>query len=65
MKRYVKELAADRVRDIRGCIQYCKKNGSGELNFYDMQLERIAEILIQCEYGYISDYEACRLILEA
>lgn len=65
IKRYVIELAADRKRDLRGCIQFAAAHDLQEnIEFCTKEIERINTILNQCKYGYISDYEAVRQLIK-
>lgn len=65
MKRYVMELAAERKRDLKGCIQFAAQHDLQEnIEFCTEEIERIDTILNQCKYGYISDYEAVRQLVK-
>lgn len=65
MKRYVMELAADRKRDLKGCILFAAQHDNQEAaEAANEEIERINTILQQCKYGYISDYEAVRQLVK-
>ena len=71
MKRYVREVANDCLRDLDRLERYV----FGELNFspeaaaeihqqYEEKRERIRSLVEQCQYGYFSDLCAVKLIAE-
>lgn len=65
MKRYVTELAADRRRDLAQCLQFAVTHDNEEnAEWLTAEIEKIDTILNQCKYGYISDYEAVRMLVE-
>lgn len=54
MKRYVKELATDRIKHLEGMREDIKQEIS----------EKIKRIVYLCEKGYISDLEAVEKIMQ-
>lgn len=64
MKRYVQELAADRKRDLANCLKFAAMHDLEEnIESCTEEIERIDSILNLCKYGYISDYEAVKLLI--
>lgn len=60
MKRYVKELANDLLSDLRRSLREFPENK----DIYEERILKIESILQRCEYGYISDVCAVRLMVE-
>ena len=54
MRRYVKELAKDKIRHLDGL--------RGDVR--QVNIEHIERALKLCEKGYISDFEAVSLIIQ-
>lgn len=74
MKRYVTEVANDCKRDLKKSKQFALDAGRyyGTLTAeneeeiqkeYAKKLARIDELVIQCQYGYISELKAVELIV--
>ena len=55
MKRYVKELAVDRIKSLKYANEDIKQKA----------VERINKVIDLCERGFITDFEAVQPIIKA
>ena len=55
MKRYVKELAVDRIKSLKYANEDIKQKA----------VERINKVIDLCERGFITDFEAVQQIIKA
>lgn len=65
-KRYVREFAADKKKYLQRVIdEYTEKGMESTVNAAKIMITEIDNIVNQCDYGYMSSFEAVKKICDA